>query len=156
MRTHTAADVMKRDVLTVRGDLTVDELAAFLTDHEISGAPVVDRNGKPVGVVSVTDIADSVGRMETATDQGKRQAGRGWEDRLAQEDLRCIRIEGEGRRVADIMTPTIYTVPEDTPVCEIAKTMIAGRIHRLFVTRRKRMVGIVTSLDLLGLLCKES
>lgn len=55
--------------------------------------------------------------------------------------------------VRDLMTPTVYTVPDDTPVPEIARAMIAGRIHRLFVTRQRKVVGIVTSLDLLRLLC---
>ncbi|MBZ5546075.1 MAG: CBS domain-containing protein, partial [Acidobacteriia bacterium] len=50
------------------------------------------------------------------------------------------------------MTPTVYTVPESTPVSKLAQTMISGRIHRLLVTRRGRVVGIVTALDLLRLL----
>jgi CBS domain-containing protein len=50
------------------------------------------------------------------------------------------------------MTPTVFTVPENTPVSRLAKTMISGRIHRLLVTRRGRIVGIVTALDLLKLL----
>jgi predicted transcriptional regulator len=54
--------------------------------------------------------------------------------------------------VREIMTPTVYTVPDDTPVPDIARAMIAGRIHRLFVTRQQRLVGIVTPLDLLQLL----
>src|SRR5262245_44883386 len=54
--------------------------------------------------------------------------------------------------VREIMTPTVYTVPDDAPVPEIARTMIAGRIHRLLVTRGKHVVGIVTPLDLLRLL----
>jgi CBS domain-containing protein len=58
--------------------------------------------------------------------------------------------------VEDIMTPAAYTVPHDTQVAEIARTMIAGRIHRLLVTRDHHVVGIVTSLDLLRLLCPQA
>jgi len=57
--------------------------------------------------------------------------------------------------VRDVMTPTVYTVTEDTPAVDLARTMISGRVHRLFVTRMGRIVGIVTSLDLLRLLCDE-
>jgi CBS domain-containing protein len=53
------------------------------------------------------------------------------------------------------MTPTVYTIPDDTPVSRIAQTMVAGRIHRLFVTRARRLVGIVTSLDLVKLLDED-
>ena len=53
-----------------------------------------------------------------------------------------------------ILTPAVYTVPEDTPTSRIAQTMISGRIHRLLVTRNEEVVGIVTSLDMLKLLCE--
>lgn len=56
--------------------------------------------------------------------------------------------------VRDIMTPTVYTVPADTPVRKIARAMIAGRVHRLVVTQGDDVVGIVTSLDLLKLLSR--
>jgi CBS domain-containing protein len=53
------------------------------------------------------------------------------------------------------MTPAVYTVEEDTPVSSLAKTMIAGRVHRLLVMRDQHIVGIVTTLDMLKLLCDE-
>ena len=52
-----AKDIMTRNVLTVSEEWTVPELARFLTNHSISGAPVTNGEGKLVGVVSVTDIA---------------------------------------------------------------------------------------------------
>ncbi len=71
------------------------------------------------------------------------------------EELRGLHLEDEALLVRDIMTPTVYTVPEETPVAELARTMVAGRIHRLIVTRRDNVVGIVTTLDLLRLLYEE-
>ena len=155
MRTDIASDVMNRDVLMVRDDMTLEELSRFFTDHEISGAPVVDRRGTPIGVVSVTDMVDSWTRTERKPERGQRHGRPGWVADLSGEDLRAIRIDDDETQVADIMTPTIYTVPEDTPASQMAKTMIAGRIHRLFVTRSQKIVGIVTSLDLLRLLCAD-
>jgi predicted transcriptional regulator len=58
-------------------------------------------------------------------------------------------------QVGEIMTPTVYTVPDDEPVPKIARSMIAGRVHRLFVTRDRRVVGVVTPMDLLQLLTEE-
>src|SRR6185369_12919234 len=57
MRPITAADVMNPRVLAAAADWTLPELADFLVEHEISGAPVVDAAGRLLGVVSVTDIA---------------------------------------------------------------------------------------------------
>jgi CBS domain-containing protein len=137
-----ASDVMNPDVMTVTDDMSVPELAAFLTENQITGAPVLDTHGHAVGVVSVTDIAESGGGA------GSWQQ----EDGVQPEDRRGLHVENTGQRVRDIMTPTVYTVPDDTPVSQLASTMIAGRVHRLLVTKDKRIVGIVTALDLLKLL----
>lgn len=154
----TAADVMNTQVLAVRPDMTVHELAAFLTENQITGAPVLDAHGRLVGVVSETDIAESEGsRDDLVRDRSDPEFDlRGWEDKADAEDMRQLHVEGGDLTVGDIMTPAAYTIPHDTPVPKIAQTMVAGRIHRLLVTRESRVVGIVTSLDLLTLLTGEA
>jgi CBS domain-containing protein len=77
---------------------------------------------------------------------------RDWEDQVNREDLRALHVEEGDVLVRDIMTPAVYSVREDASVEAMARTMVSGRIHRLFVTRQRRIVGIVTSLDLLKLL----
>jgi len=153
----TASDVMSTQVLAARPDMTVHELASFLTENQITGAPVLDAQGRLVGVVSETDIAESESdRAELVRDHSDPELDlRGWEDKANVEDMRHLHVEGGELTVRDIMTPTAYTIPHDTPVAKIARTMIAGRIHRLLVTRGGRVVGIVASLDLLKLLCPE-
>jgi CBS domain-containing protein len=154
MTTKSAKDVMTSPVLGVRPDMTVRELATFLTDHQISGAPVLDASNRIVGVVSTTDLAEgdsSQGELATTRSDPARDV-RDWEDRLNREDLRALHVEEGDLLVQDIMTPAVYTVPEEARVEAMARTMVAGRIHRLFVTRAGRVVGIVTSLDLLKLL----
>jgi len=137
-------DVMNTSVLTFHEDRTVSELASFLTEKEISGVPVIDRRGKLVGVVSVTDIVEQSTREDDEPERPSRS-----------EELRGMPTRGSGILVRDIMTPTVYTVPDETPVIEVARTMIAGHIHRLFVTKGGHIVGIVTTLDLLRLLVDE-
>lgn len=141
----TARDVMIHPVLAVREAWTVRELASYFIEKSISGAPVLDDSGRLTGVVSLSDIVDQVTRDR----EPAPPSARGWEGRYNPEDLRGLAIEDEGRVVADIMTPTFFTVPEDTPLPDIARTMVAGRIHRLLVTSLGRVVGIVTTLDVL-------
>ena len=62
---------------------------------------------------------------------------------------RCSHLLQQGVTVSDIMTPTLFNVYEDTPVQVIADHMVRGRIHREFVTRGDRVVGIITAMDLL-------
>jgi CBS domain-containing protein len=152
MRTLTAGDVMNAGVKTVRVDLTASELAAFLAENQISGAPVVDQDGRMVGVVSLMDLAENEATRRVARDEGPEFYLHGWEDKMDPGEVRRLRVVDEDLLVGDIMTPTVYTVPAETSVSEVARTMLAGRVHRLLVTREGRVVGIVTTMDLLKLL----
>ncbi len=152
MKDLKAKDIMNTDVLSVRDDMTVQELAGFLIEREILGAPVVDSEGEVVGVVSCTDIAQSTTSKATMLLERSTPGfyEHGWENKLDPDEMVKLHVEvNESLPVREIMTPTIYTVPEDTPISDIAKAMVAGRIHRLLVTRGTRLVGIITTLDML-------
>jgi len=161
MRPLTAKDIMNARVLSVRDDMAVSDLAAFLLDNELSGAPVRDVGGKLVGVVSVTDLARSAADGGEAVARDQSDPGfyvRGWDEKWNPEEAQALRVRGSESEltVADIMTPAVYTVPEDTPVSDLAEIMIDSHIHRLLVTREGDVVGIVSSTDLLGLLVEKS
>lgn len=159
LRRVSVGDVMTREVLTVRDDMTAAEAASFLLDHEISGAPVVDAQGRLVGVLSLVDVARS------STEQGSVaveppepeyfQLGRldGWEESYA-EQIERLHVEGAGMLVLDIMTPVVVTVTAQASLAEVAAIMVAGHYHRLLVTRDGELAGIVTSMDLLRLLAE--
>ena len=150
MKGLTARDVMTREVIVVREDTSVAEVAATLMSNMISGAPVVSGSGELVGVVSATDIVrgEALGSSEVQTTSSYYL--RGWEDQIEKEELRAFRVvEGEGLRAQDIMTRLIFSVPESATLGEMAEVMVNGRIHRLIVTRDEKFVGIVTTLDLL-------
>lgn len=158
MRPITAGDVMNPNVLTVQEDMTVEELANFLIENEISGAPVEDPAGRLVGVVSVTDLALSVAKgTDLASDQSNPDFFvREWGETLSRDDIEELRFGGENApRVRDIMTPAVYSVDQETPIPELAETLINSHIHRLLVTSGEKVVGIVTTSDLLGLLVRE-
>lgn len=141
MRPITAGDLMNPEILTVDVDMTVRELAAFLIENEISGAPVQDDEGRIVGVVSLVDVA----AVHSEGAEGDAESS----PFTAQPD-------GDGGRdslmVADVMTPMVYSVTEDATVSEVASAMLKGHLHRVLVTREDRAVGIISTSDLLGLL----
>lgn len=157
MRLITAADLMNPRVLTVKHDMTVRELANFLVEKDISGAPVEDGSGKLVGVVSLTDIAAAVAE----DDDEELESERGdffvseWEEGLSREEVEELGLDDPELTVAEIMTPEVFAVREETPVSEIAEAMIQNHVHRLLVTREDRVVGIISTSDLLGLLVEE-
>jgi predicted transcriptional regulator len=148
----TAKDVMNPNVISVPADWTIEELSQFLIDKAITGAPVKNEDGKLVGVVSLTDIVrhDSLAEIDLRADEPHDYYMHGWEDRLAPEELSSFHVEEKPQvTVKDIMTQMIFKVDENTPLQEVADTMIGGRVHRLLVTHAGRVIGIITTMDML-------
>lgn len=152
MKNLTAKDIMNTNVISIRDDMTVHELANFFTEEMISGAPVMNKDGKLVGVVSVSDIIRNDERR-SAIVKDKHESNyylHGWEDDLNEDEIEELHIEeDDALTVRDIMTPLIFKVPETECISSMADTMIGGRIHRLIVTKDDKAVGIITTLDLL-------
>jgi len=157
MRELVAKDVMNTELIKVRDDMTVAELAQFLVENEVSGVPVEDVEGRLVGVVSLSDVARSLtGRDEAVmTHTDTDYYLQSWQERFNAEDIAGLRIAESEETVGEIMTPSILAVDEELPVGKIAEKMIDARIHRLLVTRGKKVVGIVSTTDLLGLLVDD-
>jgi len=150
MKNPTAKDVMTRNVVVVHAGARLAELAGILMSNMITGAPVVDDGGKLVGVVSATDVVRGAALEASSVRQESTYYLHGWEGEIDAEELRAFRVvEGAGMLVRDIMTPVIFSVSESASMAEMADAMIGGRIHRLIVTRDDRVVGIVTTLDML-------
>ena len=148
-KTRHVKELMNPDIMTVADDMTTNELARYLIEREISGAPVVDSEGQLIGVVSMTDIGRNV--AEPSDDESSRGSsfyGDTAAD-LTLEDLGQRYVEERVVTVRDVMTPVIHNVPVTASVPEAARIMVDQHIHRLIVTQGKEPVGIITSLDLL-------
>jgi predicted transcriptional regulator len=151
MKDLTAKHVMNPNVLVAESDWSVNHLAEFFMENCISGAPVQSNAGIPIGVVSLTDIVHHETQTERGQqwphdyylhDQERRYVTRG-------EDA-AFQIEAEPDiMVRDIMTPTIFQVSEDTTVQRVADIMIKNYIHRVFVTHKDKIVGIISTPDML-------
>lgn len=153
MERKTAADIMAHEVLTVERELPIQQLAEFLIENDISGAPVVDEDGNVLGVVSLTDIAiheampERVAPENPPTNYFRVAQASG----LTAGEVMNFRVDDIGGAVTaeEIMTPAVYEVSEDTPIDEVAGVLLSSHIHRVLVTRDKKLMGIITSMDLL-------
>jgi CBS domain-containing protein len=130
----------------VQPSATIRQLARLFNEHEISGAPVVDPQGRLIGMVSKTDLirrcAEGIVEVPPAYMYELISEHRGEELELVPEPLVCV---------DDFMTADPATVSPETPIGEVARLMFERRIHRVVVTDRDQIpVGIITSLDLLG------
>jgi CBS domain-containing protein len=149
----TARDIMKSDVITVRDNWDIREALRLFEEKHISGAPVVDIRGDLVGVLSVTDIA----RAHSVRETKERAESEFYRTTLPDEFPRGFHIERyDTIPVREVMTPVVIDVPEETPIPRLASMMVDLHIHRLIITRSGKLAGIVSSLDMLGLLRKTN
>jgi CBS domain-containing protein len=154
-KTRIVKDLMNPDIMTVTDDMTTDALARYLTEREISGAPVVDGQGHVIGVVSMTDIARNMAEPADIESSRSSSFDRDIAPDLTLDDLGQRYVEERAFTVRDIMTPVIHEVPVTTSAPEAARLMIDQHIHRLVVTDGKEPVGIITSLDLLKVVVEQ-
>ena len=138
-----AVDVMTRDVITVGPNTSVSEIAALFLRRHISGVPVVDGDGKLLGVVSEGDL---VRRVETGTEARRSW----WLDLLTEDTARAASYaKSRGRKAEDVMTTSVVTATESTLLREIAGLMERHRIKRVPITRSGKVVGIVSRANLI-------
>jgi CBS-domain-containing membrane protein len=138
-----AKDVMTTKVVTVRPDARVEHIAALLLERRISGVPVVEADGRLVGIVTEGDL---MRRPELGTERH-----RGWWLRLFgdERERAAEYARAHGSRAADVMTRNVVTVTEETSLGEIARLLEERRIKRVPVLRDGKVVGIVSRANLL-------
>jgi CBS domain-containing protein len=144
--TIDAASIMTRNVVTVGPDDSVAHIAALLAEHEISAAPVCDKDGKLLGVLSEGDLMRPFGQenaLRRAWWLGVLAEGTD----LAPEFLDYLRVDR--RRARDLMQPDVVTATERTSTGEIADLLTKHRIKRVPIVRDGKLVGIVSRADLI-------
>jgi len=142
----TAGDVMNGMIVVIPQDMSLQGAARRLMEYQVSGAPVVDEEGRCVGVISASDF------VQWAGDGGKarRPAIAPGCVCSAWQILDAEQISSENR-VRCFMTADPVTVGQTTPVQKLAQMMLDARIHRVIVVdRQERPIGIVTSTDILA------
>ena len=145
-----AADVMTTEVVSVDPDMSVQALAALLSERGISGVPVVDADNRVVGIVSEGDLLH---RVETGTE--RRLEGRAghrrswWLDTIASDrELARDYVKSHGRTVKDVMTREVISVTDTTELADIATLLETKMIKRVPVVRDGKLVGIVSRANL--------
>jgi CBS-domain-containing membrane protein len=138
-----ASEVMVSDVITVRPNACVQEVADLLLRNRISAVPVVDTDSKLVGIVSEGDL---INRPESQTTHRKSW----WIDAIASnETLAACYIKSHSRKVADVMTRDVITASPETPVAEVAALLKKNGIKRVPIMKDNKIVGIVSRANLL-------
>lgn len=142
---RTAADLMTPNPLSIRYSATVSEAAAFLAARGISAAPVIDDAGRPVGVVSSTDILIHKGQgslyLVGSSEYDERPTASA--NNAPEAGNRCL-------LVADVMTPIVFCVRPETAAAKVVEKLLALKVRRLFVVDADGVLtGVISLFDVL-------
>jgi CBS domain-containing protein len=130
----TVGEVMATEPLCIHADVKLPEVVALLVEHGISGAPVVDDDGKPIGMVSKTDLV-----MEDYEEAEDKELG-SWTG-----------LPPHSKKLArNIMTQGAVTISDRAPLAEAVVRMADHGVHRLAVVDTAgALVGVLSTLDVL-------
>ncbi|HHN65983.1 MAG TPA: CBS domain-containing protein [Nitrospirae bacterium] len=141
-----AADIMTRDVITVTPETSVEELGRLFIERDISGAPVVDSEGRLVGIVTENDLIKKERPFHIPTIIRIFDAIIPIEsDSRVEEEIKKM----TATTVQDICTRDVITVDVDTTLPEIAEIMTEKGVHLLPVMDGDRLVGIIGKKDVI-------
>ncbi len=150
-----AKDMMTKKVITVGPGMTVKELAGLLTEKSIGGAPVVDADGKLVGVVTESDLVVKDARLHYPTYLHLLDGFIYWPSSVAKfnEEFK----KALGATVGDIMANDIATASEDATVEDLATLMIEKDIGLIpIIDSDGKVIGVVTKHDIVTAISKSN
>jgi CBS domain-containing protein len=152
----TAADIMKRDVVAIRRQDSLQEAMELMTENHVTGLPVMDARGHCVGVISATDILNYEQEHSDYASEANEEMARHFDpDTQRWESVRVssYALEEFGNvPVEEVMARDVIYVERDTPLREVAETMLKNRVHRVLVMNdEKALYGIVSAIDFVEL-----
>lgn len=131
-------DLMTSEVVSIGPDEAIKEAARLMVESGVSGVPVVDDDGRLLGIITEADfVAGEAGR------RAQERAG------LLRFLLNRQEIGDEEMSVADVMTRDVITVGPEADHTEAARLMDREAVKRLIVTEDERVVGIVSRADIM-------
>ncbi|MGE0708911.1 MAG: HPP family protein [Planctomycetota bacterium] len=163
-----ARDVMSQNVITVTPETPVEELIGLIRASHFTAVPVVDAEGRAIGLVAETDILRALAYILVPPQSGEFAVPPGGFEAASPRDksatvrlLRAAQRKDLTREVAsvmqgllkrtvhDLMTPVVISCRPDAPLSEVCETLVWKEVHRVVVTDdENRVVGLISSLDL--------
>lgn len=140
--------VMSKKVISLKADYTLKKAAQIFLKEKISGAPVIDENGKIIGLLSEKDIFRE---LYPSYDEFMECPG-------------CFRdFEKMEKRVADLekkkvkrfMSKDVLIADYDDPIMKIGALMLAKGYNRVPVVKDKKLVGLVSRREIYHNIFKE-
>jgi CBS domain-containing protein len=141
-----ASDIMTTDVITVKKETPLSELAEILTKNHINGVPVIDDEGLLIGIICESDLIRRDKKLHIPTVVALFDAVFYLESsKKMEKEIQLI----SATTVEELFTRKVVTVDERTPIDEIATIMTQKKIYTIPVMDGERLVGIVGKNDVI-------
>lgn len=141
-----AKDVMTHCLVSITSDAPIREAIARMISHQVSGMPVIEKDGTLVGMITESDF---LRRAEMHTEAPQRR----WlELLLGPASVADEYSRSHGGTVKDVMSVRVVTAGKETPLSEIVGLMEEHGIKRVPIVEDARVVGIVSRADLMNAL----
>lgn len=142
----TVQDIMSVEVITLAPDTDIAQAASVLLDNRINGAPVVEEQGRLVGILCQSDLVAQQKKIPIPTVftllDGYIPLS---SSKQMEKQIRKI----AALTVAEAMTPNPVTVKPDTSLETVAALMVDSNFHTLPVVEGSKLVGIIGKVDVL-------
>ncbi len=148
----TIRDVMSKNPISLKPDATLREAAITLADESVGGCPVVDDQGRIIGMLSEVDILEALKTQHKELRMlmpPEITFGISFVEIIKEREALAAFKEVENRLVKDIMTKEVHAVTPNDSVERAIRIMVQHKIHRIPVVEDNRLVGIVTRGDVL-------
>ncbi len=148
LHARAAGELMTANPLSIRETATVRDAAYFLSSKAISAAPVIDEAGRPVGVVSRSDLLSHRAHRGLHLMDGPNEGPPS--PAAAAHDGAAPVGRSDHAKVREVMTPAVFCVRPETVAGKVVEKMLALRVRRLFVVDGGGiLVGVISAFDVL-------
>jgi len=141
-----AREIMTKDVIAVKPEATIGEIARLLIEHRISGLPVVDSDGVLTGIVTEGDLLrkETNPRLPSAVNILGAIVYYHGVDRYEEDWRKLLALTA-----TDMMTEKVITVTEDDEIEHVAQLMVKHGVKRVPVMDGTRLAGIISRADII-------
>lgn len=144
-------EIMTEPVIVISQDRTLEEVAEMMLHNHIGGIPVVDEEGKIVGMVTESDFS----AKEHSIPFSRIHAPKLFGEWMPKEDVEKAFEAARSIKVSEIMSAPVVTVTEEDTVAEAVRRMLEKKVHRVPVVRDGVPIAIVSRHDLLKIMVQK-
>ena len=134
-------DIMTKSLVRTESSQTLKETSRFLLKHHLNSMPVLDKDGRLLGIITQADIYRAV--LPSYDEIYKRETYLGF------DEIEQRANDAAQRKVGEVISRSVLTVEEDTPVVEAGSMLLQKGIKQLPVVRKEKVVVMVTLTDVI-------